>query len=222
MDLYTLLVAVFSIVIMDLVLAGDNAIVIGLAARNLPKEKQKLVIFLGTLGAIIIRVLLTFFVVTLLKIQGLSLIGGLLLIWIAYKLLVDEKEHGNVKAANNLFAAINTIILADVVMGLDNILAIAAASHGSILLVILGLMISMPIVVWGSTVIIKWTERFPTIIAIGSGVVAWTAAKMITHEPFLAGYFKNNSILTWSFYLIIIALVLILGTLKKKNSIKHS
>lgn len=209
--------ALLSIIIIDLVLAGDNAIVIGLAARNLPKEKQKTVIFWGTVGAIVIRALATLAVVWLLKIPGLLLIGGIILIWIAYKLLVEEKGH-DVKAGKNVWAAIRTIIIADAVMGLDNVLAIAGAAHGSFLLVILGLLISVPIVVWGSTIILKWIERFPIIITIGSGILAWTAAKMIVGEPFLKPYFDND-LLKYGFELLVVAAVIGAGRLKKRNII---
>jgi YjbE family integral membrane protein len=208
--------ALLAIVVIDLVLAGDNAIVIGLSARNLPKDQQKKVIFYGTLGAIVIRSLLTLVVVWLLKIPGLLLLGGVLLVWIAYKLLVEEKEH-NVESAASLWSAVKTIIIADTVMGLDNVLAVAGAAHGDFLLVVLGLLISVPIVVWGSTLILKWVERFPIIIFIGSGVLAWTASKMIVQEPFLAGYFSANPLLKWGLEIVIVAAVLLLGRVNKKK-----
>lgn len=212
------LTALLSIVVIDLVLAGDNAIVIGLAARNLPKEKQKTVIIWGTVGAVIIRVIATIAVVWLLKIPGLMLIGGVLLVGIAYKLLVEEKGH-DVKAGENTWAAIRTIIIADAAMGLDNVLAVAGAAHGSIWLVILGLTISVPIVVWGSTVIIKWTERHPIIITIGAGILAWTAAKMIVGEPFFKTFFENDFI-KYGFEILVIAAVIGAGKLKKNKSAK--
>ncbi|WP_047153865.1 TerC family protein [Aneurinibacillus tyrosinisolvens] len=209
--------ALFAIVIIDLVLAGDNAIVIGLSARNLPKDQQKKVIFWGTVGAIAIRSLLTLAVVWLMKIPGLLLVGGLLLIWIAYKLLVEEKDHENVKAGASLWAAVKTIVVADTVMGLDNVLAVAGASHGSFVLVVLGLLISVPIVVWGSTLILKWVERYPAIIYIGAGVLAWTASKMVVDEPFLKGLFEDNSILKWGLSFVIIAGVLFFGRVKNQS-----
>lgn len=209
--------ALLAIVVIDLVLAGDNAIVIGLAARNLPKELQKKVIFWGTVGAIAIRSMLTLTVVWLLKIPGLLLIGGLLLIWIAYKLLVEEKEHENVQAGASLWAAVKTIIIADTVMGLDNVLAVAGASHGSFILVLLGLLISVPIVVWGSTLILKWVEKYPVIIYIGAGVLAWTASKMIVDEPILKGFFEDNPLLKWIFSIAIIAGVLYFGRVKNQT-----
>jgi YjbE family integral membrane protein len=208
--------ALLSIVIIDLVLAGDNAIVIGLSARNLPKEQQKKVIFWGTVGAIVIRSLLTIVVVWLLKIPGLLLIGGVLLVWIAYKLVVEEKKH-DLQSAASLWVAVRTIIIADTVMGLDNVLAVAGAAHGDFILVVLGLLISVPIVVWGSTLILKWVERFPLIIYIGSGVLAWTASKMIVGEPFLKDFFLRNPVLTWLVSFILVAGVLLLGRLNNKR-----
>jgi YjbE family integral membrane protein len=209
------LTALLSIVIIDLVLAGDNAIVIGLAARNLPKHQQKKAVIWGTVGAVVIRALATLFVVWLLKVPGLLLIGGILLVWIAYKLLVEEKGH-DVEAGGSLWEAIRTIIIADALMGLDNVLAVAGAAHDNFLLVILGLMISVPIMVWGSTIILKWIERFPIIITIGAGVLAWTASKMIVDEPFLDQYFANP-IVKYGFEILIVAGVITAGTLKKKK-----
>jgi YjbE family integral membrane protein len=214
--------ALMAIVIIDLVLAGDNAIVIGLAARNLPKEQQKKVIFWGAFGAIAIRSILTLLVVLLLKIPGLLLIGGVLLIWIAYKLVVEGKNHDDMQPKQSLWAAIKTIIIADTVMGLDNVLAIAGAAHGSFLLVVLGLLISIPIVVWGSTLILKLIETYPWIIYIGSGVLAWTAAKMIMEEPMLETFFSSNPLLKYSFMIITIGAVLTLGKLKNNKSLLTS
>ncbi|WP_286886500.1 TerC family protein [Aneurinibacillus sp. UBA3580] len=209
--------ALLAILVIDLVLAGDNAIVIGMAARRLPKEQQKKVIIWGTVGAIVIRMIATLIVVWLLEIPGLLLIGGFLLVWIAYKLLTEEKSHDHIKAEESLWAAIRTIIIADAVMGLDNVLAVAGAAHGSFLLVALGLLISVPIVVWGSTLIIGWLERFPSLIYVGAGVLAWTAAKMIVDEPFIAGYFAENPIVKWSFTIVLIAGVLLAGRRKKQQ-----
>jgi YjbE family integral membrane protein len=146
--------ALFAIVIIDLVLAGDNAIVIALAARSLPEHLRKRAVMWGTVGAIVVRSAMTMVVVWLLKIPGLLLVGGALLLWIAYKLLLnqDEGEDGhNVVATTSFWGAMKTIIIADAVMGLDNVLAVAGAAHGSFLLVVLGLLISIPIVIWGST-----------------------------------------------------------------------
>jgi YjbE family integral membrane protein len=208
--------ALLAIIVIDLVLAGDNAIVIGLAARNLPKEQQKKVIIWGTVGAIVIRAIATLIVVWLLKIPGLLLIGGLLLIYIAYKLLAEEKQH-DTKASDSFWSAIKTIIIADALMGLDNVLAVAGAAHGNFLLVIIGLVVSIPIVVWGSTLILKWLDRFPVIITIGAAVLAFTAAKMIVDEKFLKGYFDDQPLLKWGFILLIIVGVVFFGKLKQNK-----
>lgn len=209
--------ALFSIVMIDLVLAGDNAIVIGLACRNLPKKVQLKGIILGTVGAIVIRILATLAVVWLLQIQGLKLGGGLLLIFIAYKLLTKQDDHNNVECKDTLLSAVLTVIIADAVMGLDNVLAVAAASHGSNFMVILGLLISIPIMVFGSTIIIKLIERFPLIIDFGAAVIAYTAGKMITEEPLLPEIFIRPE-LKYPLIILIIAGVLILGRLKKRKT----
>ncbi|WP_404330298.1 TerC family protein [Mesobacillus maritimus] len=210
------LTALFMIIAIDLVLAGDNAILIGLAARKLPVHQQKKVILWGSIGAIIIRTIATLAVVWLLNIPGLHLVGGLLLVIIAYKLLVDDDKHDDIKAGDNFWAAIRTVIIADALMGLDNVLAVAGAAHGNTLLVILGLLISVPVVMWGSTLILKWIERFPVIITIGSGILAWTASKMIVGEPFLKGYFTNPFI-KYGFELVVVAGVIIAGKLKENK-----
>ncbi|OYD09562.1 TerC family protein [Paludifilum halophilum] len=209
--------ALVSIIIIDLVLAGDNAIVIGLAARNLPKDKQKPAIIWGTVGAIVIRAVATLAVVWLLKIPGLLLAGGLLLIWIAYKLLVEEKDHEDVKASQSMMGAIQTIIIADAVMGLDNVLAIAGAAHSHYLLVILGLLISVPIIIWGSTVILRLIERYPMIIYIGAGVLAWTAGKMIVDEPFVKEFFEGDPLIKYGLEILIILGVLLAGWTTKRR-----
>ncbi len=178
--------ALLAIVLIDLVLAGDNAIVIALAARNLPPHLQKKAIAWGTVGAIVVRSVMTVGVVWLLKIPGLMLVGGLGLLWIAYKLLADQgsKEHDG-PVASTFWGAMKTIVVADALMGIDNVLGVAGAAHGSFDLVVIGLLISVPIVVFGSTLVLKLVERFPVIIQIGSAVLAFTAAKMIVSEQLL-------------------------------------
>jgi YjbE family integral membrane protein len=200
-----------TIVFIDLLLAGDNAIVIGLAARNLPKHLQKSAVIWGTFGAVLIRIAATMVVVSLLKIPFLLAIGGVLLIWIAYKLLVQEENHDNIKAGSTLWSAIQTIIIADAAMGLDNVIAVAGAAHGDYFLVVIGLLISIPIVVWGSTLFIKIIEKYAWIIYLGSGVLAYTAAKMITHEGEFADFFESNPLFTWIFIATIVVLVIVAG-----------
>ncbi|AWB45138.1 hypothetical protein DCC85_13485 [Paenibacillus sp. CAA11] len=217
MDLFTLdfWTVLFSIILIDLVLAGDNAIVIGLAARNVQKEDQKKVILWGTVGAILVRVIMTILVIQLLNIPGLRLVGGLALIWIAYKLLLDEKKH-DIKAGNQMWAAIRTIIIADTMMGLDNVLAVAGAAHGDMVMVIIGLAVSVPIMVWGSTMILKLTERFPIVITIGSAVLAWTAAKMLVAEPFVHDWFAQEW-LKYVFEAVVVVLIIGMGLVAKRK-----
>jgi len=180
-----------AIILIDLVLAGDNAIVIALAAHSLPKHLQFKAIVWGTTGAIVVRSAMTIAVVWLLHIPGLLLIGGLGLLWIAYKLLADQDEHGaeGGRTATTFWGAMKTIIIADALMGIDNVLGVAGAAHGSFVLVVLGLMISIPIVVFGSSIVLKLIVRFPSIMYIGSAVLAYTAGKMIVNEPLLARVF---------------------------------
>jgi YjbE family integral membrane protein len=205
--------ALAAIVVIDLVLAGDNAIVIALAARSLPRHLQKRAIAWGTVGAIVVRSAMTMVVVWLLKIPGLMLVGGALLVWIAYRLLAPpqagEDEHG--PAVTSFWGAMKTIVIADAVMGLDNVLAVAGAAHGSYLLVVLGLLISVPIVIWGSTLILKWVERFPVIVYVGAGVLAWTAVKMMVNEPLVKDAFAASGVLTPLAYLTVIGGVLWAG-----------
>lgn len=218
---FDFITALLTIVVIDLVLAGDNAILIGLAARNLPKPQQKKVILWGSIGAIVIRTIATLAVVWLLAIPGLRLVGGLLLVMIAYKLLVDENDHTNVEAGESFWAAIRTVIIADALMGLDNVLAVAGASHGNFLLVIIGLLISVPVVMWGSTIILQWVERFPVIITIGAAVLAWTASKMIVAEPFLKGYFTNGFV-KYGFELLVVAAVVGGGIYRTRKTAKQA
>ncbi|MGK5509476.1 TerC family protein [Brevibacillus formosus] len=209
--------ALLSIVIIDLVLAGDNALVIGMAARNLPAHQQKQAIIWGTVGAIIIRALATLAVVWLLQIPGLLLAGGLILIWIALKLLIQDNGHENMKASGTLGAAIWTIIVADTVMGLDNVIAVAGAAHGDFLLVIIGLIISVPIMVWGSTLILKLIEKYPIVIYIGSAVLAYTAASMVTSEKFLTPFFAAYPWVKWVFIVAVVVGVLLIGRMKSQQ-----
>lgn len=216
--------ALLTIVFIDLILAGDNAIVIGMAARNLPKEQQKKAIIWGTFGAVGIRIIATLLVVQLLNVPWLNLVGGLLLVWIAYKLLVQEDAHAGIKSGNTLWQSIRTIIIADAAMGLDNVIAVAGAAHGNTLLVILGLLISIPVVVWGSTIFIKLINRFEWIVYVGSAVLAYTAAKMITHEKSFKAFFENPLIF-WSFVVLVIVITIaaaLITNMRNKNEAQQS
>lgn len=213
--------SLLNIIFIDLVLAGDNAIVIALAARNLPADKQKKAIIWGTVGAITIRILATLLVVKLLDLPWLHLAGGLLLIWIAFKLLVQEDQHDDIKAGTTLWQAIRTIIIADAAMGIDNVIAVAGAASGHMMLVVIGLIISVPVVVWGSTLFIKLVNRFNWILYIGGAVLAFTAAKMITGEKAkvlnLKAFFESHNTLYWVFIIVVIALVLVTGYVGNKR-----
>lgn len=216
--------ALLAIIIIDLVLAGDNAIVIALAARKLPPNLQKKAIIWGTVGAIAVRSAMTLVVVWLLKIPGLMLIGGLGLVWIAYKLLADTGDEGGHDdlQVNGFWGAMKTIIIADALMGIDNVLGVAGAAQGSFDLVVIGLLISIPIVVLGSTVVLKIVERFPIVINLGAAVLAFTAGKMIVNEQLLSDIFKagnsTSTILYWGVIIIAIVGVLLVGNAKAKKS----
>jgi YjbE family integral membrane protein len=213
LDIFSMqfLYALGAIIMIDLVLAGDNAVVIALAARNLPDALRKKAIIWGTAGAIVVRSAMTVAVVWLLKIPGLQGAGGLLLIWIAIKLLTPPGDEGEGEHASamSFWGAMQTIVIADAVMGLDNVLAVAGASHGNYLLVILGLLISLPIVVWGSTVILKWIDRFPIIVYAGAAVLAWTAAKMVVEEPLLREFLVP--VAGWNWLIIAAVVLVVLG-----------
>ena len=185
--------ALLAIVLIDLVLAGDNAIVIALAARKLPAHLQTKAVIWGTVGAIVVRAVMTLGVVWLLAIPGLMLVGGLGLVWIAYKLIAsDDTGAGHEPTATTFWGAMKTIVIADALMGVDNVLGVAGAAKGANDLVVIGLLISVPIVVWGSTLVLKLVDRFPIITYIGAGVLAYTAAHMIVAEPWLAAVFDAS------------------------------
>lgn len=218
--------ALLAIILIDLVLAGDNAIVIALAARNLPAEHQNKAIMWGTVGAIVVRSAMTVGVVWLLKIPGLMLVGGLGLLWIAYKLITDtsEDEHEG-SGATTFWGAMKTIVVADALMGVDNVLGVAGAANGDFMLVVIGLLISIPIVVLGSKLVLRLVEKWPVIIHLGAAVLAFTAAQMIINEKLLDPIFDGgetiNLLARGATYLMAIAGVLGLGwwaTRRQENS----
>ena len=183
--------AVGQIILIDILLGGDNAVVIALACRKLPPKLRTQGIVWGTVGAIVLRVVLIFFALTLLKLPLLKLIGAALLLWIGVKLLVpDEEGHGDVQASDRLWAAVKTVILADLVMSIDNVIAIAGAAEGAggehkMPLVIFGLLVSIPIIVWGSQLVIRLMDRFPMIITLGGMLLGWIAGGMAVSDPAL-------------------------------------
>jgi YjbE family integral membrane protein len=187
--------ALGQIIIIDILLGGDNAVVIALACRKLPPAQRTKGILWGTAGAIVLRVVLIAFAMTLLALPFLKFVGAMLLVWIGVKLLApDEEGHGDVQGSDKLLAAIKTIIVADLVMSVDNVIAIAGAAQNagehSFLLVVLGLVISIPIIVWGSQLVIKLMERFPLIITLGGMLLGWIAGGMLVTDPALANHDK--------------------------------
>jgi YjbE family integral membrane protein len=187
--------AVGQIIMIDILLGGDNAIVIALACRNLPPELRRKGILWGTAGAIALRVVLIFFAMSLLALPYLKLVGAALLIWIGIKLLVPEEEgHGDLKASDKLLGAIKTIIVADFVMSVDNVIGIAGAAQTAgheghqMPLVIFGLLVSIPIIVWGSSIVLKLMDRFPVIIVAGGALLGWIAGTLAVGDPAIQGY----------------------------------
>lgn len=209
--------ALAAIVMIDIALAGDNAIVIALAARNLPPRLRKRAILWGTAGAIAVRCVMTLAVVWLLVVPGLMAAGGLMLVWIACRLLRQDDNGHAVRPANGFWAALKTIVVADAAMGLDNVLAVAGAAHGSFPLVVVGLLISIPIVIWGSALVLKLLERYPWIVSVGVAILAWTAANMIVSEPLAAEFFAAHRAAALAVYACIIGGVFLYGALKPRS-----
>ena len=184
--------AVFQIILIDILLGGDNAVVIALACRNLPPKRRMQGILWGTAGAIILRVILIFFAVALLKIPFVKIVGAILLLWIGVKLLLPEDEgHDGIEGGTTLVSAIKTIIIADFVMSLDNVIAIAGAAQGAdeahqMGLVVFGLLVSVPIIIWGSTLVLKLIDRFPVVVTFGAALLGWIAGGMLVTDVFVS------------------------------------
>jgi YjbE family integral membrane protein len=181
-------VGLLKIIGVNVILSGDNAVVIALAARSLPARQQKQAILWGAGAAVVLRIILTVFAAALLSLPWLKIVGGLLLFWIGIKLLVPEDDDADISASDNLMVAIRTILIADLVMSLDNVIAVAAAAQGSFLLLILGLAISIPLVVFGATLLVHLMERYPVIITIGAGLIGWVAGEMLITDSALQGW----------------------------------
>ena len=211
--------ALGSIVILDLILGGDNAIIIGIAAHRLDEKTKKKVIFYGILAALIIRTIMTVMAVGLLKIPFLQCLGGLLLVPVAIKL--NEMGHGKttIASGNTFFEAIKIILIADALMGIDNVLAVAGASDGDFSLILLGLIISIPILIWGSQFISNMLNRFKILIKLGAAVLAWTAGRMVINDPIVGMYLKNE---IWgsSFLLPLLSVIFVMSIILYKE-LKH-
>ena len=186
------LLQVLQIIAIDILLGGDNAVVIALACRKLPESQRNKGIAYGVIGAIALRVVLIFFALQLLALPFLKIVGALLLLWIGVKLLQPEDDdHGNVEGATTLMGAIKTIVIADAVMSLDNVIAVAGAAKGDMGLVVFGILISIPIIVWGSKFVLKLMDRFPVVITLGAALLGWIAGGMFVGDEFLKGYLQD-------------------------------
>src|SRR5689334_11007546 len=183
-------VAALQIVVINILLSGDNAVVIALACRNLPPAQRRWGVFWGAIGAIVLRILLTFFAVSLLKLSWLKIIGGALLVWIGVKLIAEEGGEGDheVKASDRLLAAVRTVIVADIVMSIDNVLGVAAAAKGSLLLLVFGLVVSVPLVIGGAQLIMRLIERYPVLIIAGGGLLGFVAGELIVEDSAIADW----------------------------------
>jgi YjbE family integral membrane protein len=182
-----------TIIWVNIILSGDNAVVIALAARSLPEHQQKKAVMYGAGAAVLMRIVLTIVAVELLKFPYLKLIGAVLLVWIAVKLLVPEEESGDgIESSANLMTAIKTILIADLVMSLDNVIGVAAAAKGNVVLLVVGLGISIPLIIYGSTLILKLMTRFPVIVTIGAGLLGWVAGEMAFSDPAIKGWAEAN------------------------------
>jgi len=186
--------AALQIIYINILLAGDNAVVIALACRDLPPKQRRWGIIWGAAGAIVLRIVLTIFAVTLLELPWLKVVGGVLLLWIGIKLIVEDGEDSkDVKASDRLLSAVRTVIIADLVMSVDNVLGVAAAAKGSVPLLVFGLLVSIPLVIAGSQIILKLIERFPLIILAGGGLLGWIAGKMLVEDTALLPWITANA-----------------------------
>jgi len=211
-------VVVLKIIAIDIILSGDNAVVIAMATRKLPKKKRNVATLWGAAGAVVLRVLFASVIVVLLRIPFVHFFGGLLLLWISYKVLVNHDDNKDVKAKGSTLQAIWTIIMADAVMSLDNVVAIAGASGGHIFLIFLGVLVSIPIMIFGSKLIVRLMERFSIVPYIGSAILAWTACDMITGDERIVDLFNiEQGVFTYGFAIVVTAVVLLLGYLSNKK-----
>ncbi|MEO7939933.1 MAG: TerC family protein [Burkholderiaceae bacterium] len=217
--------AVGQIIMIDILLGGDNAVVIALACRKLPAAQRTKGILWGTAGAIVLRVVLIAFALTLLAIPYLKLVGAALLIWIGVKLLAptDDDEHGNIEGSDRLWAAVKTVIVADLVMSIDNVIAIAGAATGAgekhqMPLVIFGLLVSVPIIIWGSQLVLKLMDRFPIIITVGGMLLGWIAGTMAHTDPAVREWLPQESVWNYGMGIAGAALVYLAGLVLRRRA----
>jgi YjbE family integral membrane protein len=217
-------IAVGQIILIDILLGGDNAVVIALACRNLPEKQRKLGIIYGTIGAIVLRVILIAFALALLSIPYLKIVGAVLLLWIGVQLLQPEGEDShNIDPSDKLWGAVKTVIVADLVMSVDNVLAIAGAAQGAgqqhqLPLVIFGLLVSIPIIVWGSQIVLKLMERFPIIITLGAMLLGWIAGQMFYTDLAMKDVRPEGKVWEYGFAVVGAVLVLLAGKFMQKRA----
>ena len=213
-------IGLVKIIWINIILSGDNAVVIALAARSLPPEQQKKAIMFGSGAAVVLRIVLTVVAAKLLELSFLQIIGGCLLLWIGLQLLTsNEDDEGASKGTGSMMTAIRTILIADLVMSLDNVIAVAAAAQGNMVLLVLGLAISIPLVIFGSTLMIKLMERFPVIVILGAGLIGWVGGETIMNDRLLHGYVEANPALHYVAAAAGAALVVGLGLWLQKRSV---
>lgn len=212
------LVLLLQILIINLVLSGDNAVVIAMASKDLPPNQRKQAVWWGVTGAVILRIVLTWIAVILLQIPYIQAAGGLMLAYISFKLLAPAEELEVTKGVTTLFKAIQTILAADFIMSLDNVLAIAALADGDVAILVIGIVVSIPIVVWGSNIIALWLQKLPVLIYAGAGILGYTAGEMLLHDPKLGKLLEESlpSVTHWIPYLLG-AFVIMVGWIKKNN-----
>jgi YjbE family integral membrane protein len=215
-------IGLIKIIWINIILSGDNAVVIALAARSLPPHQQRMAVLFGSGAAVVLRILLTVVAVQLLSMPYLQIVGGLLLLWIGVQLLGEEDEgEGEAKEHGSLMAAVRTILIADLVMSLDNVIAVAAAAKGSMLLLILGLAISIPMVIFGSTLMIKLMERFPIIVVLGAALIGWVGGETIASDFIFKDYMATNHWVHYAAAAAGAALVVGLGKMIQARGHKH-
>ena len=214
-DLFTaqFMISVLEIILINILLSGDNAVVIALACRNLPDKLRRRGILWGVLGAIVLRIILTFFAIKLLDYPWLKLIGAALLIWIGIKLIVGEEHGGHeIKASDRLISAVWTIVIADLVMSLDNVMAVTAAAKGDLALIIFGLVISVPLVIFGSQIIMRLIERLPMLVPAGGGLLGYIAGDLATDDPVVAPWIEVHvPLVDWLAPIVGMAVVVLPG-----------
>ncbi|WP_442604409.1 TerC family protein [Paenibacillus sp. KN14-4R] len=214
------LILFLKIMLINLILSGDNAVVIAMACKNLPTSQRKQAIWWGTFGAIALRLLLTLVAVTVLSIPYIQALGSIFLLWIAIKLLIDDGDHSDIRGASTLGKAVWTIIVADLVMSLDNVLAIAATAQNNVGMVILGITLSIPLIIWGSTLVMKLLNRFPILVFLGAGILGFTAGDMFVSDEKMQMYVLHD-LPEWIIPVATTAIVIVAGVIKKM-AYKHN